>query len=73
MQCKPDGKGILHEPNPICGFRKVLTITVGRAPGMEKAHAFIVAKRIGAEVSKVGQLRGSKIASGGFFLHKYGI
>jgi hypothetical protein len=64
---------MLHEPYPIQGLRRVLTIAVGGAPGMEKAFAFIVAKRVRAQVRKMGQFRGSEIANGIIFLHKYGI
>ena len=73
MQCKSDGKSILHEPNPICRLQEVLTIAVGRATGMEKAQALIVAKRIGTEVREMGELRGSEITIEVFFFHKYGI
>ena len=43
IQSEPDGKSMLHEPNAILGLRRVLTIAVGGAPGMEKAFPFIVA------------------------------
>jgi hypothetical protein len=48
---------MLYEPNPIYGLRRVLTIPVGRASGMEKAHPLIVAKRICAEPAETGQFR----------------
>jgi hypothetical protein len=73
IQSEPDGERMLHEPYPIQGLRRVLTIAVGGAPGMEKAFAFIVAKRVRAQVRKMGQFRGSEIANGIIFLHKYGI
>ena len=44
MQREPDGEGMLHEPNPIYGLRRVLTIAVGGARGVENAFAFIVTK-----------------------------
>jgi len=57
IQREPDGKRMLYEPNPIYGLRRVLTIPVGRASGMEKAHPLIVAKRICAEPAETGQFR----------------
>jgi len=64
---------MLHEPNAIDGLRRVLAIAVGGAPGMEKASAFIVAKRVGAEAAEMGQLRRPQVVVGIVILHKYGI
>ena len=57
IQRESDGEGMLHEPNPIHGLRRVLTIAVGGAPSMEKAFAFIVAKRVRAEAAETSQFR----------------
>jgi hypothetical protein len=73
IQREADREGMLHKPNAIFGLRRVLTIAVGGAPGMEKTFAFIVAKRVRAEAGKTGQFRGPQIASGVVFVHKYGI
>ena len=48
---------MLHEPNPIYGLRRVLTIAVGGARGIENAFAFIVAKRVCAEAAESRQFR----------------
>lgn len=62
IQSETDGEGMLDEPNAIRGLRRVLAIAVGGAPGTEKAFAFIVAKRVGAEAAEKGQLRRPQVA-----------
>ena len=73
IQSEPDGEGMPHEPNPIHGLRRVLTIAVRGARGIENALAFVVTKRVRAEAAEKGQFRRSEIAVRIMRLHKYGI
>jgi hypothetical protein len=73
IQSEPDGKGMLHEPNAIGGLRRVLAIAVGGAPGVEKASALIVTKRVRAEAAEKGKLRRPQVGVRIVILHKYGI
>jgi hypothetical protein len=73
IQREPDGKGMLHEPNPIYRLWRVFAIAIGGAPGPEKAFPLIVAESIGAKAAKAGELRRPQISADTIFPHKYGI